>query len=41
MIIRKYNDSFWEVSALEDMPAGVNVKVLALENDQIFRVERH
>ncbi len=35
------DDSFWEVSAVEDMPAGTNVKVLALEHDQIFRVERH
>jgi len=37
----RIDDSFWEVSAVEDMPAGANVKVLALENDQIFRVERH
>lgn len=35
------DDSFWEVSAVEDIPAGVNVKVLALEHDQIFRVERY
>jgi membrane protein implicated in regulation of membrane protease activity len=37
----RVDDSFWEVSAAEDIPAGVNVKVLALEHDQIFRVERH
>ena len=37
----RVDDSFWEVSAAEDMPAGVRVKVLALEHDQIFRVEKH
>jgi membrane protein implicated in regulation of membrane protease activity len=37
----RVDDSFWEASAAEDIPAGVNVKVLALEHDQIFRVERH
>jgi membrane protein implicated in regulation of membrane protease activity len=37
----RVDDSFWEVSAAEDMPAGVRVKVLAIEHDQIFRVEKH
>lgn len=37
----RVDDSFWEVSAAEDMPAGMRVKVLALEHDQIFRVEKH
>jgi inner membrane protein len=37
----RVDDSFWEVSAAEDMPAGVRVKVLAIEHDQIFRVEEH
>lgn len=37
----RVDDSFWEVSAAEDMPAGVRVKVLALEHDQIFRVVKH
>ncbi|MBK8288072.1 MAG: hypothetical protein IPK95_05045 [Cellvibrionales bacterium] len=34
------DDSFWEVSAAEDMPVGMRVKILTLEHDQIFRVER-
>jgi membrane protein implicated in regulation of membrane protease activity len=37
----RVDDSFWEVSALEDMPAGVRVKVISLEHDQIFRVEKY
>ena len=37
----RVDDSFWEVSAADDMPAGVSVKVLALEHDHIFHVERH
>ncbi len=37
----RVDDSFWEVSAFEDIPVGVSVKVLALEHDQIFRVERY
>lgn len=37
----RVDDSFWEVSAAEDMPAGTRVKVLAVEHDQIFRVEKH
>lgn len=37
----RVDDSFWEVSATEDMPAGMRVKVLALEHDQIFHVEKH
>lgn len=36
----RVDDSFWEVSAAEDIPAGTKVKVLALEQDQIFRVEK-
>ena len=36
----RVDDSFWEVSAENDMPAGVSVKILALEHDQIFRVEK-
>lgn len=37
----RVDDSFWEVSAAEDMQAGIRVKVLAIEHDQIFRVEKH
>lgn len=36
----RVDDSFWEVSADQDMPAGTRVKVIALEHDQIFRVEK-
>jgi membrane protein implicated in regulation of membrane protease activity len=36
----RVDDSFWEVSAAEDMPVGMRVKILTLEHDQIFRVER-
>lgn len=37
----RVDDSFWEVSATEDLPAGVRVKVLSLEHDQVFHVEPH
>lgn len=36
----RVDDSFWEVAAHEDMPAGSRVKVVALEHDQIFRVKK-
>ena len=37
----RVDDSFWEVAAEDDMPAGTRVRVVELEHDQIFRVERH
>ncbi|HSC67483.1 MAG TPA: NfeD family protein [Cellvibrio sp.] len=37
----RVDDSFWEASASEDLPAGIRVKVLAIEHDQVFRVEKH
>lgn len=37
----RVDDSFWEVSASEDLPAGTRVKVVSLEHDQIFNVEKH
>jgi membrane protein implicated in regulation of membrane protease activity len=36
----RVDDSFWEVSSTEDIPVGARVKVLALEQDQVFRVEK-
>lgn len=36
----RVDDSFWEVAAQEDMPAGARVKVVAVEHDQIFRIEK-
>lgn len=36
----RVDDSFWEVTAAEDIPAGVHVRVVSLEHDQIFRVEK-
>lgn len=37
----RVDDSFWEVTAKEDMPVGSRVKVLSVEHDQIFVVEKH
>lgn len=37
----RVDDSFWEVAAQEDMPEGTRVRVVALEHDQIFVVEKH
>lgn len=37
----RVDDSFWEVSAIGDLPAGTKVKVTAIEHDQIFLVEKH
>ena len=36
----RVDDSFWEVVADADMPAGTRVKVVSLEHDQLFRVEQ-
>ncbi len=35
----RVDDSFWEVSAAQDMPVGTRVRITAVEHDQIFCVE--
>lgn len=37
----RVDDSYWEVAAHDDLPAGTRVKVIALEHDQIFRVKQY
>ncbi|HQQ63643.1 MAG TPA: NfeD family protein [Pseudomonadales bacterium] len=37
----RVDDSFWEVSASHDLAAGTKVKVIAVEHDQIFLVEKY
>lgn len=36
----RVDDSFWAVSAEEDLPAGTRVKVLSLRADQVLCVEK-
>jgi hypothetical protein len=36
----RVDDSFWEVTAGRDMPAGTKVKIIAVEHDQVFCVEK-
>lgn len=36
----RVDDSFWEVVCMDDLPAGTHIKVVAIEHDQIFRVEK-